>query len=95
MTAPRSPSWNRRPRGAGQPGSDAVHLTTGSFEDKPAWNIDKIPCDTDDPLVMPVEHLEARISYHSIVPPHSGERLNLHEAIWVCLASARARRAGC
>jgi hypothetical protein len=28
---------------------------------KPARNIDAIPCDTDDPLLMPVEHLEARI----------------------------------
>jgi hypothetical protein len=29
--------------------------------DKPAWNIDRIPCTTDDPLAMPMEHLEARI----------------------------------
>ncbi|MGH3171391.1 MAG: HNH endonuclease [Trebonia sp.] len=29
--------------------------------DKPVWNIDRIPCASDDPLVMPVEHLEARI----------------------------------
>jgi hypothetical protein len=28
---------------------------------KPAWNTDRIPCPTDDPKVMPVEHLEARI----------------------------------
>ena len=33
----------------------------------------------------------ADVSYSTIVPPHSGERLNLHEAIWVCLANARAR----
>ncbi|MGH3165990.1 MAG: HNH endonuclease, partial [Trebonia sp.] len=33
----------------------------------------------------------ADISYSTIVPPHSGERLNLQEAIWVCLASAKAR----
>lgn len=28
---------------------------------KPAWNTDLIPCTTDDPLAMPLEHLEARI----------------------------------
>lgn len=28
---------------------------------KPAWNTDLIPCPTDDPVTMPVEHLEARI----------------------------------
>lgn len=28
---------------------------------KPAWNTDLIPCPTDDPMRMPVEHLEARI----------------------------------
>jgi hypothetical protein len=28
---------------------------------KPTWNTDRIPCPTDDPKVMPVEHLEARI----------------------------------
>jgi hypothetical protein len=37
---------------------------------------------------------DAPIAYHTIVPPHSGERLDLHEAIWACLNSgaARARR---
>jgi hypothetical protein len=29
--------------------------------DKPVWNTDRVPCATDDPLVMPLEHLEARI----------------------------------
>lgn len=28
---------------------------------KPAWNIDRIACDTDDPMAMPIPHLEARI----------------------------------
>jgi len=28
---------------------------------KPVWNTDLIPCDSDDPLVIPLEHLEARI----------------------------------
>ena len=28
---------------------------------KPAWDIDRIPCPTEDPMAMPVEHLEARI----------------------------------
>ncbi|HEX6450145.1 MAG TPA: DUF222 domain-containing protein [Trebonia sp.] len=28
---------------------------------KPAWDVDRIPCDTEDPMAMPVEHLEARI----------------------------------
>jgi 5-methylcytosine-specific restriction endonuclease McrA len=31
---------------------------------------------------------DADITYHTIVPPHSGERLNLHDAIWICLANA-------
>lgn len=28
---------------------------------KPAWNTDLIPCDTDDPMLMPAAHLQARI----------------------------------
>ncbi len=28
---------------------------------KPAWNTDVIPCSTNDPMSMPIEHLEARI----------------------------------
>ena len=28
---------------------------------KPAWDVDRIPCETGDPMAMPVEHLEARI----------------------------------
>ncbi|MBO0804535.1 MAG: DUF222 domain-containing protein, partial [Nocardiopsaceae bacterium] len=28
---------------------------------KPAWDISRIPCESEDPAVMPVEHLEARI----------------------------------
>jgi hypothetical protein len=28
---------------------------------KPAWDVGRIPCSTDDPMAMPVEHLEARI----------------------------------
>jgi hypothetical protein len=36
----------------------------------------------------------AAIAYHTVVPPHSGERLNLHYAISVCLDNAEnaARR---
>ena len=33
---------------------------------------------------------DAAITYHTIVPPHSGERLDLHEAIWTCFAQAEA-----
>jgi 5-methylcytosine-specific restriction endonuclease McrA len=36
---------------------------------------------------------DADITYHTIVPPHSGERLNLHEAIWVCFVQAEASAA--
>ena len=39
----------------------------------------------------------AVIAYHTIVPPYSGERLNLHDAIFICLANAKnraERRAG-
>src|ERR1700758_1008372 len=28
---------------------------------KPAWDVGRIPCETEDPMAMPVEHLEARI----------------------------------
>ncbi|HEX3956678.1 MAG TPA: DUF222 domain-containing protein [Trebonia sp.] len=34
---------------------------------------------------------DADITYHTIVPPYSGERLDLHEAIWICFAQAQAR----
>ncbi|HEY6786329.1 MAG TPA: hypothetical protein VI365_03375, partial [Trebonia sp.] len=32
-----------------------------SVLEKPVTPISGIPCETDDPMVMPVEHLEARI----------------------------------
>jgi hypothetical protein len=35
---------------------------------------------------------DAEIAYHTIVPPYSGERLNLHYAISVCLDNAEAAR---
>jgi hypothetical protein len=37
---------------------------------------------------------DAAIAYHTIVPPYSGERLNLHDAIFICFANAEnaARR---
>jgi 5-methylcytosine-specific restriction endonuclease McrA len=35
---------------------------------------------------------DAAIAYHTIVPPYSGERLNLHYAISVCLDNAEAAR---
>jgi hypothetical protein len=34
---------------------------------------------------------DAHLDWHTIIPPHSGERLNLHEAIWICFANAKAR----
>jgi hypothetical protein len=34
---------------------------------------------------------DAGLDWHTIIPPHSGERLNLHEAIWICFANAKAR----
>jgi len=37
------------------------YMTEVTIPWKPAWNTDLIPCDTDDPMAMPVEHLEARI----------------------------------
>jgi hypothetical protein len=36
---------------------------------------------------------DAEVSYATIVPPYSGERLDLHEAIWVCFTSARNQAA--
>ena len=33
----------------------------------------------------------ADLDWHTIIPPHSGERLDLHEAIWICFANAKAR----
>jgi hypothetical protein len=35
----------------------------------------------------------ADIAYHTIIPPHSGERLDLHEAIWVSFVQAEASAA--
>ena len=32
---------------------------------------------------------DATIAYHTIVPPYSGERLNLHDAIYICFANAK------
>jgi hypothetical protein len=32
---------------------------------------------------------DAAITYHTIVPPYSGERLNLHDAIFICFANAK------
>jgi hypothetical protein len=34
----------------------------------------------------------AAIMYHTIIPPYSGERLNLHDAIYICLANAENAR---
>jgi len=33
----------------------------------------------------------ADLDWHTIIPSHSGERLDLHEAIWICFANAKAR----
>jgi 5-methylcytosine-specific restriction endonuclease McrA len=35
----------------------------------------------------------ADITRRTIIPPHSGERLDLHEAIWVCFARAKVQAA--
>lgn len=40
--------------------SDYLH-PGATIPHKPAWNIDRIPCGTDDPMTMPLAHLEARI----------------------------------
>jgi hypothetical protein len=32
---------------------------------------------------------DADITPSTIIPPHSGERLNLHLAIWTCFANAK------
>jgi len=32
---------------------------------------------------------DAVIDPYTIIPPHSGERLDLHLAIWTCFANAR------
>ncbi len=34
---------------------------------------------------------DADVAYHTIVPPYSGERLSLHEAIWICLSNAEIK----
>jgi hypothetical protein len=34
---------------------------------------------------------DADVSYHTIVPPYSGERLNLHDAIFICFANAKVQ----
>ena len=38
-----------------------VEYMTRLIATKPIADIDDVPCDTDDPAVMPREHLEARI----------------------------------
>src|ERR1700676_335879 len=43
------------------PGPIVEFMTERLIPGKPVWNTDLIPCDSDDPLVMPLEHLEARI----------------------------------
>jgi hypothetical protein len=35
----------------------------------------------------------SQIAYHTIVPPDSGERLDLHAAIWICFHNAKVRAA--
>jgi Domain of unknown function (DUF222) len=37
------------------------YMSNRLIADKPVWNIDLIPCPTEDPELMPLEHLEARI----------------------------------
>jgi hypothetical protein len=37
------------------------YMSERLITDKPVWNTGRVPCETDDPLVMPLEHLEARI----------------------------------
>jgi hypothetical protein len=34
---------------------------------------------------------DADITYHTIIPPHSGERLDLQEATWICLHNAQIK----
>jgi hypothetical protein len=36
------------------------YMTEVLIPDKPALNTDLIPCPSEDPAIMPVEHLEAR-----------------------------------
>jgi hypothetical protein len=43
------------------PGPIIEHMTEVLIPDKPAFNTDLIPCPSEDPAVMPIEHLEARI----------------------------------
>jgi hypothetical protein len=54
---------SRFPRSAGMSDSGPIieYMTEVLIRDKPAFNTDLIPCPSEDPAVMPVEHLEARI----------------------------------
>jgi 5-methylcytosine-specific restriction endonuclease McrA len=68
---------------------DKGYIITGTGEFRtPAGTL--IP--HSPPLPRPVGDIttshDASIAYHTIIPPHSGERLNLHEAIWTCLHNA-------
>jgi hypothetical protein len=36
---------------------------------------------------------DAVITPSTIIPPHSGERLDLHLAIWICFANAKNQAA--
>ena len=33
----------------------------------------------------------ADLDWHTIIPPHSGERLDLHEAIWICFHNTKVQ----
>jgi hypothetical protein len=43
------------------------------------------------PLASRRLHWISQLERHAIVPPHSGERLSLHYAIWACYANAEIK----
>jgi len=51
----------RHPAGMSDPVPIIEFMSERLVADKPAWDIDLVPCENDDPVVMPLEHMEARI----------------------------------
>ncbi|HEX3965294.1 MAG TPA: hypothetical protein VHZ03_53055 [Trebonia sp.] len=83
----RTLRWFPRKRRAAYHGEDATITITATL---PPHDGALIPHSPQFPHAggdITTSH-DADITYHTIVPPHSGERLNLHDAIWICLANA-------
>ena len=59
------------------------------------YSRDGLPLPASPPLPQPTDDItachDATITPTTVIPPHSGERLNLNLAIWIAFANARIR----